>query len=67
MENSTSNVISIQEYRTNKNYYNIGLVIGALRAEVESGTVKIESVYGLLTDDVKSAIGGDLAYAGGAR
>lgn len=67
MENSNSNLISIQEYRINRNYYNIGLIIGALRAELESGTVKIESVYGLLTDDVKSAIGSDLAYAGGAR
>lgn len=65
MENS--NVISIQEHRTNRNYYNIGLVIGALRAELENGTVELESVYGLLTDGVKSAIGSDLAYAGGAR
>lgn len=62
-----SNIISIQEYRINRNYYNIGLIIGALRAELESGTVELESVYSLLTDGVKSAIGNDLAYAGGAR
>ena len=65
MENS--NIISIQEYRTNKDYYKIGLIIGALRAELENGTVELESVYSLLTDGVKSAIGSDLAYAGGAR
>ncbi|MCM1245517.1 MAG: hypothetical protein NC293_07730 [Roseburia sp.] len=62
-----SNVISIQEYRISRNYYNIGLIIGALRAELENGAVEIESVYSLLTDDVKSAIGSDLAHAGGVR
>lgn len=60
-----SNVVNIQEYRINKNYYNIGLIIGALRAEVENGTVTLESVYGLLTDRVKSAIDSDIAYIGG--
>lgn len=61
----SSNIISIQEYRTNKSYYNIGLVIGALRAELENGTVELESVYSLLTDSVKSAIGSDLSRVGG--
>lgn len=51
MENS--NIINIQEHRINKEHYNIGLIIGALRAELESGTVEIESVYSLLTDGVK--------------
>ena len=60
-----SNVVNIQEYRISKNYYNIGLIIGALRAEVENGTVTLESVYGLLTDRVKSAIDSDIAYIGG--
>ncbi len=60
-----SNVVNIQEYRISKNYYNIGLIIGALRAEVENGTVALESVYGLLTDRVKSAIDSDIAYIGG--
>ncbi len=60
-----SNVVNIQEYRIRKNYYNIGLIIGALRAEVENGTVALESVYGLLTDRVKSAIDSDIAYIGG--
>lgn len=61
-----SNVIKIQEYRINKNYYNIGLIIGALRAEMENGTVALESVYGLLTDKVKSAVDNDLVHVGGA-
>ena len=60
-----SNVIKIQEYRINKNYYNIGLIIGALRAEMENGTVALESVYGLLTDRVKSAIDSYLVHIGG--
>ena len=60
-----SNVVNIQEYRISKNYYNIGLIIGALRAEVENRTVALESVYGLLTDRVKSAIDSDIAYIGG--
>lgn len=62
-----SNVVNIQEYRIRKNYYNIGLIIGALRAEVENGTVALESVYGLLTDRVKSAIDSDIAYIGGTN
>lgn len=62
-----SNVVNIQEYRISKNYYNIGLIIGALRAEVENGTVALESVYGLLTDRVKSAIDSDIAYIGGTN
>lgn len=61
-----SNVVNIHEYRINRNYYNIGLVIGALRAELENGTVELESVYGLLTDGVKSALSNDLTLAGGA-
>lgn len=61
-----SNIVNIHEYRINKNYYNIGLIIGALRTELENGTVALESVYGLLTDRVKSAIDGDLAHVGGA-
>lgn len=60
-----SNIVNIQEYRINKNYYNIGLVIGALRAELESGTVELESVYGLLTDGVKAALSNDLTLSGG--
>ena len=61
-----SNIVNIQEYKINRNYYTIGLLIGALRAELENGTVEPESVYGILTDSVKSAIYSDLAYAGGA-
>lgn len=61
-----SNVVNIHEYKINRNYYNIGLIIGALRAELEKGTVSLESAYGLLTDGVKSAIDSDLAHAGGA-
>lgn len=60
------NVINIQEYKINKNYYNIGLIIGALRAELENGTVTLESVYGLLTDSVKSTINNDFACMKGA-
>jgi hypothetical protein len=59
-----SKIINIQRYKINKNYYTIGLLIGALRAEMENGTVELESVYGLLTDRVKSAIDSDLATAG---
>ncbi len=62
-----SNVVNIQEYRIRKNYYNIGLIIGALRAEVENGTVALESIYDLLTDRVKSAIDSDIAYIGGTN
>lgn len=65
MENS--NIISIQEHRINREHYKIGLLIGALRGELENGTVEMESVYSLLTDGVKSAIDSDLAYAGGVR
>lgn len=61
------NIVSIQEYRINKNYHNIGLVIGALRAELENGSVDVEDVYNLLTDGVKSALCGDLSCTGGAR
>lgn len=59
-----SKIINIQRYKINKNYYTIGLLIGALRAEMENGTVELESVYGLLTDRVKSTIDSDLATAG---
>lgn len=61
-----SNIVNIHEYRINRNYYNIGLVIGALRAELENGTVTLESVYGLLTDRTKSSIDSDLSCMGGA-
>ena len=37
MENS--NTINIQDYKINRDYYNIGLIIGALRAELENGHV----------------------------
>ena len=60
-----SNVVSIHEYKINKTYYSIGVLIGALRAELENGAVDPESVYNLLTDRVKSAISSDLAFAGG--
>lgn len=60
-----SSVINIHEYKINKTYYSIGLLIGALRTELENGTVEPEFVYNLLTDSVKSAIGNDLAFAGG--
>lgn len=61
-----SNIVNIHEYRINRDYYNIGLIIGALRAELENGTVALESVYSLLTDRVKSAIDSDIAHVGGA-
>lgn len=60
MVEEKSNVIDFQRYKINKEYYNIGLIMGALRAELENGTVALESVYGLLTDNVKSAIDSDL-------
>lgn len=64
MKNSKkSNIVNIQEYETTKTYYAIGMLIGALRAELENGTVELESVYGLLTDRAKSAISSDIAYA----
>lgn len=59
-----SKIVNIHEYKINKNYYAIGLLIGALRAEMENGTVELESVYNILTDGVKSAISSDLATAG---
>ena len=61
-----SNVVNIHEYKINRNYYNIGLIIGALRAELEKGTVSLGSAYGLLADGVKSTIDIDRTYAGGA-
>lgn len=61
-----SNIVNFQEYRINRDYYNIGLIIGALRAELENGTVDMESVYSLLTDNAKSAISSDILYAGRA-
>lgn len=60
-----SNIVNIHEHKINKTYYSIGLLIGALRAELENGTVEPESVYNFLTDGVKSAISNDLAFAGG--
>lgn len=62
-----SNIITIQEYKINKNYYNIGLIIGALRAELEKGTVDLESVYNLLTENVKASISSEFSCAGGTR
>ncbi len=61
-----SKIINFQEYKINKNYYTIGLLIGALRAEMENGTVELESVYNILTDGVKLAINSDLVTAGAA-
>lgn len=61
-----SNIINIQSHKLNKDYYTIGILIGALRAELENGTVELESVYGILTDGAKSAINSDLAHAGSA-
>ena len=60
-----SNIIDFQEHKSNKDYYAIGLVLGALRAELETGSVAVEDVYSLLTDSVKSAIGEDLMTVGG--
>jgi len=62
-----SNIITIQEYKINKNYYNIGLIIGALRAELEKGTVDLESVYNLLTENVKASISNEFFCTGGTR
>lgn len=62
-----SKIISIQDYKINKNYYTIGLVIGALRTELENGTVDLESAYNLLTEGVKASISSELSCAGGAR
>ena len=61
-----SNTINIQDYKINRDYYNIGLVIGALRAELENGSVAIEDAYNLLTDRVKNSIMGDLSRMRGA-
>ncbi|MCI8363774.1 MAG: hypothetical protein HFG34_02335 [Eubacterium sp.] len=60
-----SNIVNFQEYRINRDYYNIGLIIGALRAELENGTVDMESVYSLLTENSKSAISSDIVCAEG--
>ncbi len=59
-----SNIIDFQEHKSNRDYYAIGLVLGALRAELETGSIAVEDVYGLLTDSVKSAIGEDLMAVG---
>lgn len=40
-----SKYVNIQDYKINKNYYTIGLLIGALRVELENGTV--EDDYGM--------------------
>ncbi len=61
-----SSTIDIQDYKINRDYYNIGLVIGALRAELENGSVALEDAYSLLTDRVKNSIMGDLSCLGGA-
>ncbi len=61
-----SNIVYIQDYKINRDYYNIGLIIGALRAELENGSVAIKDAYNLLTDRVKNSIMGDLSYLGGA-
>lgn len=65
MENS--NIVNTQNNRNNTNYFNIGLIIGALRAELENGSVEIEAAYNLLTDEVKNAISGELSCVGGAK
>ena len=56
---------NFEEDEINSRYYNIGLLIGALRAELEKGTVSLESAYGLLTDGVKAAIDSELIHKGG--
>lgn len=56
---------NFEEDEINSRYYNIGLIIGALRAELEKGTVSLESAYGLLTDGVKAAIDSELIHKGG--
>lgn len=61
-----SNIVNIHEYKIHKNYFTIGLLVGALRAELENGTVEMESVYSILTDNVKQAISSDLVQTGGA-
>lgn len=48
--------IKIVKDNFNKRYYNIGLIIGALRAELESGSVAMEDAYNLLTDRVKNSL-----------
>lgn len=61
-------IVNFPEYKSNKNYYYaIGLVLGALRAELEAGIITVEDVYSLLTDDVKSAISDEVAIRGVAR
>lgn len=61
-----SNIVNFHEYKINREHYNIGLIIGALRAELENGTVPMESVYALLSDNVKDFIDSELAHVGGA-
>ena len=60
-----SNIIDFQEHKSNRDYYAIGLVLGALRAELETGSIAVEDVYSLLPDGVKSTIGDDLMAVGG--
>lgn len=62
-----SKIVDFQEHKSNKDYYTIGLVIGALRAELEAGSISVEDVYSLLTDSVKRIIVEELEIRDVAR
>lgn len=62
-----SKIVNIQQYKTNNTYYNIGLVIGAMRAGLETGTVSLDAACNLLPDTLQKTIQKEFMYAGGAR
>ena len=62
-----SKIVNIQQYKLNNTYYNIGVVVGALRASLESGEAELVKVYDLLPQVIQNVIAGELLYTGGTR
>lgn len=62
-----SKIVNIQQYKTNNIYYNIGLVVGAIRAGLETGTVSLDAACSLLPDALQKTIQQEFACMGGAR
>lgn len=60
-----SNMVDIASCRRLRESYRIGLVLGAVRAEIDAGTLTLADVYSLLSERSRNAISGDIARAGG--
>lgn len=61
-----SNIVNFQEYTTCKKYYNIGLVLGVIRAGLENGTISLEKIYTILPERELSIVREECTKIGGA-